>query len=46
MKTFTVKQENVKLNSCEKCGQPTAKSPCKACEMTKEINEIIIDQQF
>lgn len=45
MKTFNVKQENVSLGSCEFCGQPTAKSPCKACEMTKEIEKIIIDQQ-
>ncbi|WQH65177.1 TIGR00269 family protein [Methanosphaera sp. ISO3-F5] len=46
MKTFTLKQEKVKLNSCEICGQPTAKSPCKACEMTKEISELITHQQF
>ncbi len=39
-KTFTIKQENVKLNVCEECGQPTAKSPCKACEITKEINQL------
>ena len=41
-KTFTIKQEKVRLNTCELCGQPTAKSPCKACEITKEIKSIII----
>lgn len=44
-KTFTVKQENVQLNSCKNCGQPTAKSPCKACEITEDIKKIIADQQ-
>jgi len=39
MKTFNVKQEQVSLNSCEFCGQPTAKSPCKACEISEEIKK-------
>jgi uncharacterized protein (TIGR00269 family) len=39
MKTFTVKQESVTLNTCDNCGQPTAKSPCKACEITEEIRK-------
>ena len=43
-KTFIIKQENVYLNSCERCGQPTAKSPCKACEITDEIGKIIVDR--
>ena len=38
-KTFKIKQEAVMLNSCKICGQPTANSPCKACEITKEIKE-------
>lgn len=42
-KTFNIKQENVKLNCCQKCGQPTARSPCKACEITEEIKNIIAD---
>lgn len=45
-KTFNVKQENVSLNTCVYCGQPTAKSPCNACKMTEEIKEIIAHQQF
>lgn len=45
-KTFQIKQENVNLSSCEYCGQPTAKSPCKACEITEEINNIITGRQF
>lgn len=36
-KTLKIKQENIKLNNCEICGQPTARSPCKACEITEEI---------
>lgn len=44
IKTFNVKQENVSLGSCEFCGQPTAKSPCKACEMTEEINNIMYEK--
>lgn len=44
-KTFTIKQEKVKLNTCRFCGQPTAKSPCKACEISEEINKIIIRRQ-
>lgn len=42
-RTFNVKQENVELNICNKCGQPTAISPCKACEITEEIKNIITD---
>ena len=42
-KTFNIKQENVELNLCEKCGQPTARSPCKACEITEEIKNITVD---
>ena len=38
-KTFTLIQKGVELNSCDYCGQPTANSPCKACEITKEIKE-------
>lgn len=45
MKTFNIKQENVSLNTCTLCGQPTDTSPCKACKMTEEINEIITGQQ-
>ncbi len=45
-KTFQIKQENVNLSLCEYCGQPTAKSPCKACEITEEINNIITGRQF
>ncbi|RAP53107.1 MAG: TIGR00269 family protein [Methanosphaera sp. rholeuAM270] len=37
MKTFNVKQEDVELGLCECCSQPTAKSPCKACEITEDI---------
>ncbi len=44
-KTFKIKQEKVELNTCTLCGQPTAKSPCKACEITEEIKRIIIHQQ-
>lgn len=44
-RTFLIKQEKVKLSSCENCGQPTAKSPCKACEITEEILDIITGQQ-
>lgn len=40
-KTFTVKQSKVQLEKCEICGQATAKSPCKACKMTKEIKEML-----
>ncbi len=42
MKTFNVKQEQVSLNSCEFCGQPTAKSPCKACEISEEIKKKVL----
>lgn len=45
-KTFRIKQEDVLLTSCDECGQPTAKSPCKACEITEEINQIITGRQF
>lgn len=44
-KTFNIKQEKVELDTCHECGQPTAKSPCKACEMTKEIEELITRRQ-
>lgn len=44
--TFKLKQGEITLCSCEECGEATAKSPCKACEMTREINEIIAHQQF
>ena len=42
-KTFNVKQDKVNLDTCDLCGQPTARSPCKACEITRQINEIITD---
>lgn len=45
-KTFNVRQENVVLNTCDFCGQPTARSPCKACEITEEIRRSITGQQF
>lgn len=38
-KTFKIPQKEVELVICEKCGQPTATSPCKACRMTYEINK-------
>lgn len=45
-KTFNVKQENITLNTCDCCGAPTARSPCKACEITGQIKESITHQQF
>ena len=45
-KTFRIRQEDVLLTSCDECGQPTAKSPCKACEITEDINRIITGRQF
>lgn len=44
-KSFKIKKEKVNLDTCTKCGQPTAKSPCKACEITEEISNIINYQQ-
>ncbi|MBE6493158.1 MAG: TIGR00269 family protein [Methanosphaera stadtmanae] len=38
--TFKIPQKEVELVICEKCRQPTATSPCKACRMTSEINNI------
>lgn len=40
-KTFTQKQEDVKLTECELCNQATAMSPCNACRMTEEIREML-----
>lgn len=42
-KTFKIKQDRVVLDTCDLCGQPTARSPCKACEITEEIRGIITD---
>ncbi len=40
-KTFKLPKQDVKLTKCEICNQATAKSPCKACIITKEINDIL-----
>jgi uncharacterized protein (TIGR00269 family) len=40
-KTFTVESKEVTLDTCNICGQPTANSPCNACKLTKEINELL-----
>lgn len=39
--TFKLPKQEVHLVNCEICGQPTAKSPCKACKITKDINKIL-----
>ncbi len=40
-KTFNLPKKEVKLVNCELCGQSTASSPCKACIMTKEIENML-----
>ncbi|RAP54030.1 MAG: TIGR00269 family protein [Methanosphaera sp. rholeuAM130] len=39
--TFNLPYEKVKINTCTVCNQPTANSPCNACRLTEEINELL-----
>lgn len=39
--TFNITQQEVTLSTCEFCSQPTANSPCNACKLTEEINELL-----
>lgn len=34
-------EKAVKLTLCERCNQPTATSPCNACKITDEIDELL-----
>ena len=38
-KTFDLKQKEVRLIECEKCGQASALNICKACQMNEEIKK-------
>ncbi len=40
-KTLKLPKQDVKLIKCQKCNQATAKSPCKACSITEEIDSIL-----
>ncbi|MDO5852139.1 MAG: TIGR00269 family protein [Methanobacteriaceae archaeon] len=40
-KTFNLKQADVTLIECEECGQASALNICKACQMDKEIKELL-----
>lgn len=40
-KTFKIPQKEVELVNCEICNQSTATSPCKACRLTEEINDLL-----
>lgn len=39
--TFNLEQGDVTLGTCDICGQPTANSPCNACKLTEQINELM-----
>jgi len=39
--TFILPEAEVNINTCNLCGQPTANSPCNACKLTQEINELL-----